>query len=246
MSGQAHPNVTATGSRRRAHRLARRLVPAGAVVALLAAGCQSQPGAAAFVGNDRIPQTRVDTLAAASISAAKRTVKQADRVTLRRQVTGELVIDALLSHRAAALGVSVTDTQVNQALDKAAQQAGGRSKLLAQEAQQGISEELLTIRTRDQLYAAGIEQKIGAANPTENELRAAYNQAGGKAKTGVTFAQAKPQLVQYVQGQKLQQDLTSFARSADVRVNPRNGKFDASSLNVVVADSGLVSTSGKT
>lgn len=221
---------------------ARVLVPAVLALAVVG-GCQAQPGAAAFVGNDRIPQSEVDSLSDSVLKAANRPVTQKDLISTRRQLATQLVIDALIEHRLTQLGLTITDAQVEAEIDKSAQQAGGRAAFFAQQAKQGLSPRILRIQVRTQLGVTAIQERV-AGNPTENELRAAYAANGGQAAIGQSFAQVRGQLVQYVQGQKLQDDLTRLAKASHVRINPRNGTFDLKSLSVKAADNGLVTTSG--
>jgi hypothetical protein len=221
--------VTRPAARRRAGLLA------GLLAALVGVtGCQLHPGAAAFVGSQRITESEVDRVTDGAATATGKTPSQSDRTTLRRQVTEQLVQRIVLDRVGRDLGVRVADSEVEAQINLGAKQAGGRAALLKQVGGQGLSAERLQTAAHIQVTVAELEGKL--AKVTDSELQAAYASSGA-AQQGISTLEARPTLLGQIAQQRnggnlLQQRVVAFVKRVKVRVNPRFGSFNASQLTL--------------
>ena len=133
-------------------RSSRLAVPAGLAVLLLS-GCgsgQVRPGAAALVGEERIPVDTLQQIVERGLAdpQAEEALGQ-DRPAFQRQVLARLVNREVLQEAADREGVTVDDGDVDAQLEDFAAQAGGEEALEAQAAQAGISRRDLEPFLRD-------------------------------------------------------------------------------------------------
>ncbi len=145
-----------------------RLVASTGLAVLLLSGCgsgQVRPGAAAFVGEDRITVDTLQQVVERGLSdpQAEQALGQ-DRSAFQRQVLSRLVNREVLRAAAEREGVTVDDGDVDAQLQDFAAQAGGEEALEAQAAQNGIAPQDLQPFLRDVV----LEQALGDAL-TEDE-----------------------------------------------------------------------------
>ena len=124
-------------------------------------------------------------------------------VGLALATTQRLVQDALFSAHAAELGVEVTPTDVDRAVADLAEQNGGQDALEQAALQSGIPPQALEDFVRTQLLFTGIGEELDRA----------------------ADATAQAQLVQ--------DELVAFSEALDVRVAPRYGAWDDTTLTIV-------------
>ena len=126
---------------------------------------------------------------------------------LARATTQRLVQDALFQAKAAELGVEVTPAQVQTGLEELAAQQGGQEALEQAALRSGIPPQALEDFVRTQLLFTGIGEELDYA----------------------ADASAPAQLVQ--------DEMVAFSEAIDVRVAPRYGAWDDTTLTIVPGSS---------
>jgi hypothetical protein len=201
---------------------ARRLASLAVVVAigmLALTGCRSAPAVAAYVGNQKITDKRVDEiladvekkLAAADQSAgqASATATAAPTLPPRTSIVSTLVLNTVCDRLAADRGTKFTTVDINQ---------------VAQAEQLPVTSTYVAERTKLYSCLGGVETGATTA-PTEAELREIYKRgtAAGAIPKDQTFEQIAPQL----DGDQLRgalaakHTLTDVVAKYKVTVNPR-------------------------
>ncbi|MGQ0463767.1 MAG: hypothetical protein ACT4QG_00445 [Sporichthyaceae bacterium] len=177
----------------------RRLLVAVPVGLMLFAGCgETQLGAAAVVGGERIPLSEIqDTV------AQTKAFLDAQGVLVRGEgptAAGEVerrVIELIVARTAADVGVTATDTEVAAFAAEQSKDLGGQSRMLQAFAAQGINPDRVSSVFRTETLLRKISAKlVGTQNLSEAE--------------GV---------------RRLQQKLVSVADAMGIRINPRYGTF---------------------
>ncbi len=141
----------------RPRRRARLLAACAGVLAgaVLLAGCQATPGAAATVGDTTISEQQltadVDELVADPGSGAS-----ADDATVVTSLLGRLITMELMDQLATKNGVTVTEGQIASELTAYDQQAGGRDAVYQVFAQQGVPRSQIDAMVRLSLQATGL------------------------------------------------------------------------------------------
>lgn len=158
-------------------RSSRRLAVATGLAVLLLSGCgegQVRPGAAAIVGDQRIPSDTLAQLVDRGLRdpQAQQQLGQ-DRLALQRQSLTRLINREVLEEAARRRGITATRGEVDAQLQRFAAQAGGREALEAQAAQSGISPEDLPRFVRDVV----LDQELGDALTQDVEVPPATLQA---------------------------------------------------------------------
>lgn len=208
---------------------------AAAVVLLLlplTAACESRPGAAAFVGDARIGDSRVQDLIDEGLSdpAVRAGVKSVSEY--RVVVLSRLIKHELLTGVAAKVGVKVTDGEVTKVLTAEQKRAGGAQQLqdAVAAAPLGVPKGQIVPFFRDFILLDEIGAELTKGQVlTETELKAFYDQNGG---AGVgPYEQIKQQVVDALtrvrSTQAAQKYVTDYLRGVRVKVSPRYGTFDA-------------------
>jgi foldase protein PrsA len=141
-----------------------RLVVSAGLAVLLLSGCGSgsvRPGAAALVGEERIPVDTLQQVVERGLSdpQAEQALGQ-DRGAFQRQVLSRLVNREVLQAAAEREGVTVEDGDVAAQLEDFAAQAGGEQALEAQAAQNGISPKDLQPFLRDVVLEQALGDKL--------------------------------------------------------------------------------------
>lgn len=198
----------------------------------LTAACESRPGAAAFVGDTRIGDSRLqeitdEGLGDAAVRAGVKSVSEYRGVVLSRLIKHELITAV-----AKKVGVTVTDGELAQVLTAEQQRAGGAKQLedAIAAAPLGVPKRQIEPFFRDLIALDEIGAELTKGQIlSETELRAFYDQNGG---AGIgPYEQIKQQVIDAVRrqhaGQATQKYVTDYLGGVRVKVNPRYGSFDA-------------------
>ncbi len=152
---------------------------AGVVVGVLAlSGCQTSPGAAALVGDDRISTSALQKEVDAALALPGVQPQLAsDRAGFTRSELARLVTNFIIAAAAKEHHLTVSQADIDQQMNEFAQQAGGTSQLFQQAEQSGIPRKELPDFSR--YYV--LEQKLGDALVSDvpvsaSQLSAAYQQ----------------------------------------------------------------------
>jgi len=150
---------------------------AGAVVLMLSvSGCQTSPGAAALVGDDRISTDSLQHEVNRALSLPQvQPQLAADRAGFTRTELSRLVNNLIIAAAAKAHHITASQADIDQQLNEFAQQAGGQAQLLDQAQQSGIPKSDLPEFTRFYVLQQKLADKLVADVPvSEAELAAAY------------------------------------------------------------------------
>jgi hypothetical protein len=215
MAGGARETVAAMQRARRLASLA--VVVAVGVLAL--AGCKSVPSVAAYVGDQKITEKRVDDiladvkkkLAAVHQPAVQASPSAAATPTLpgREMIVSTLVLNTVCDRLAADRGTKFTTVDINQ---------------VAQAEQLPAASTYVVERTKLYSCLGGVETGASAA-PTQAELREIYDRgkAAGAIPKDQTFEQIAPQLdgTQLRSALAAKHTFTDVVAKYNVTVNPR-------------------------
>jgi parvulin-like peptidyl-prolyl isomerase len=151
---------------------------AAASLALVTAvtGCNTSPGAAAVVGDNRISAVTLQHTVNRALKdpAAQQQLGQ-DRAGFVRSELSRLITNVIVARAAAGMHVTVSNSDVDHELDTLAQQTGGRQQLIQAASASGVPEP--DLRTFVRYFV--MQQKLGDAlasdiNVSDAELQAAY------------------------------------------------------------------------
>ena len=182
-----------------------------AVATLLLAGC-SQVGAAATVGDTKITQATVQ----ASVDAILSERAKVDTTQMQLETGSTLnvsqlrfhLLGTLLRELGQELKLNVTKAEIDSRRASIVDQVGGEEALPNALVNAGIAPQDLDRYIEAIAYSDKISQKLTAAGVTEDQL-----------------------------GQEIQKLVVAKAKEIGVTVNPRYGKWDATTADVVAADS---------
>ena len=182
-----------------------------AVATFLLAGC-SQVGAAATVGDTKITQALVQGSVEAILSErAKVDTSQMQLETGSTLNVSQLrfhLLGTLLRELGQELKLNVTKAEIDSRRASILEQVGGEAALPNALVNAGIAPQDLDRYIEAIAYSDKISQKLTAAGVTEDQL-----------------------------GQEIQKLVVAKAKEIGVTVNPRYGKWDATTADVVAADS---------
>ncbi len=179
-----------------------------AVVALAAgvlalAGCSSGTGSQAATSDVfEVPMSVVSAEVSQASTALGQPAEQPP-AGLAPATVERLVQTALVDAKAADLGLTLTNGQIEEGLNQLAEQNGGMAALEDLALQQGLRPESLKDVVRTNLLVTAIGLRL--------------NQAGDAA----------------AQGQAAQQALSEYSSAVDVQVAPRYGTWDDAQLRIV-------------
>jgi len=182
-----------------------------AVATFLLAGC-SQVGAAATVGDTKITQATVQ----ASVDAILSERSKVDTTQMQLETGSTLnvsqlrfhLLGTLLRELGQELKLNVTKAEIDSRRASIVDQVGGEAALPNALVNAGIAPQDLDRYIEAIAYSDKISQKLTAAGVTEDQL-----------------------------GQEIQKLVVAKAKEIGVTVNPRYGKWDATTADVVAADS---------
>ena len=199
--------------------------------------CEPRVGVAAYVGDTRISDARVQQLVDEGLSDPDVREGVQDVAAYRQMVLSRLIKHELITGAARRLGVRVTEGEMAQVLASEQQRAGGRDEFRAALARPPLGVPPSQIRSffRDLVLLDEIGTELSKdVTFTEAELREFY-QANGGPETGQTFEQLRPRVIEVMRSRRAQQEaanyLRSYLRDVPVKVNPRYGRFDPSKLS---------------
>ena len=182
-----------------------------AVATFLLAGC-SQVGAAATVGDTKITQATVQ----ASVDAILSERAKVDTTQMQLETGSTLnvsqlrfhLLGTLLRELGQELKLNVTKAEIDSRRASILEQVGGEAALPNALVNAGIAPQDLDRYIEAIAYSDKISQKLTAAGVTEDQL-----------------------------GQEIQKLVVAKAKEIGLTVNPRYGKWDATTADVVAADS---------
>lgn len=182
-----------------------------AVATFLLAGC-SQVGAAATVGDTKITQATVQ----ASVDAILSERAKVDTTQMQLETGSTLnvsqlrfhLLGTLLRELGQELKLNVTKAEIDSRRASILEQVGGEAALPNALVNAGIAPQDLDRYIEAIAYSDKISQKLTAAGVTEDQL-----------------------------GQEIQKLVVAKAKEIGVTVNPRYGKWDATTADVVATDS---------
>jgi hypothetical protein len=182
-----------------------------AVATFLLAGC-SQVGAAATVGDTKITQATVQ----ASVDAILSERAKVDTTQMQLETGSTLnvsqlrfhLLGTLLRELGQELKLNVTKAEIDSRRASIVDQVGGEEALPNALVNAGIAPQDLDRYIEAIAYSDKISQKLTAAGVTEDQL-----------------------------GLEIQKLVVAKAKEIGVTVNPRYGKWDATTADVVAADS---------
>ena len=182
-----------------------------AVATFLLAGC-SQVGAAATVGDTKITQATVQ----ASVDAILSERAKVDTTQMQLETGSTLnvsqlrfhLLGTLLRELGQELQLNVTKAEIDSRRASIVEQVGGEAALPTALVNAGIAPQDLDRYIEAIAYSDKIGQKLVAAGVTEDQL-----------------------------GTEIQKLVVAKAKEIGVTVNPRYGKWDATTADVVPADS---------
>mgnify|MGYP006161670257 FL=1 len=182
-----------------------------AVATFLLAGC-SQVGAAATVGDTKITQATVQ----ASVDAILSERAKVDTTQMQLETGSSLnvsqlrfhLLGTLLRELGQELKLNVTKAEIDSRRASIVDQVGGEEALPNALVNAGIAPQDLDRYIEAIAYSDKISQKLTAAGVTEDQL-----------------------------GLEIQKLVVAKAKEIGVTVNPRYGKWDATTADVVAADS---------
>ena len=158
-----------------------RLAASAGLAVLLLSACGSgavRPGAAALVGDERIPTDRLQQVVERGLADPQAAEQLGqDRPAFQRQTLSRLINRQVLAAAAEREGVSVDDGDVDAQFEDFAEQAGGREALEAQAAQNGIAPEDLPAFLRDVVLEQALGDELTADETVPQEqLQSLYQQ----------------------------------------------------------------------
>lgn len=162
------------------HRLGRRVVFAVGVcgIAAAAASCSTaEPGAAAVVGDSKIPESQIADWVRELNDVTGQPPTQPNAQLTRTLVNYNVLYD-VVEQAAAAQGVSVPPGAVDKAFDDIVKNAGGEEKLLQVATQQGIPPSSIRRDIETQLVAGSLANKVAPGVAQEEQQQALLESLG--------------------------------------------------------------------
>jgi foldase protein PrsA len=147
-----------------------------AAAAMLMSGCNTSPGAAALVGDDRISTDNLQHEVNRDLADPQAKAQLgSDRAGFDRTALGRLINNLVITAAAAEHHITASEADVDQQLSQFAQQAGGTTQLQDQAAQSGIPRNELRSFTRFYVLEQKLGDRLVASVPVSRaQLQAAY------------------------------------------------------------------------
>jgi len=186
------------------------------VAAVGLAGCQAQPGTAAYVGSTRITDTQVDqTVAKIQSDLAKYHPETTFGIgDLRTYVVQRLVINELSRQYATEKNISLPTPDY--------QSASSQIGLPA-------DDPLVTLSADEDGYRKALLAKATPQQPTEDEIKGIYDKVTASVGNLGDYATVRPQIVALptlAPALGLKSELTDAAKRYGVGISPRYGAAD--------------------
>jgi hypothetical protein len=178
------------------------------------AGCNTDPGAAALVGSQRISDTQLTGIVRSALSNPSFASNVNSPAALARSELSTRIQLMLFRAQAAQEGVQVTPAQVNQQIQTYIRQFGSRQALYSQALQQGTPPSDIPVNIELNLLVAAIAKHAGVSDPTSQ-----------------TSAQQVNQIALRV--------LSNQSKRLGVHVNPRYGTWNPARVSVQPLDLGV-------
>lgn len=146
------------------------------VVVLSVSACNTSPGAAALVGDERISTSALQDEVDAALSLPDVQPQLAsDRAGFTRTELARLVTNFIIAAAAEEHHLTASQSDIDQQMNEFAQQAGGQAQLFQQAEQSGIPRKELTEFTRFYVLEQKLADELVASVPvSEAQLKAAY------------------------------------------------------------------------
>jgi hypothetical protein len=182
----------------------------GAVALGLLAGCRTDAGSAAYVGNTRITTDQVDTIAEAVPG-------QSDLSGPRVTAANLSVFNAAAAKYAASKGIPAPDITQDAIAAVANQQGITDPKAIAK------ARPWLKLEAETGAWVDTLMKSVQATTPTDADLRRLFTELKADFQPGTTFDQAKAALLQVpnlAQGVALRNQLEPAFKSYNISISP--------------------------
>jgi len=153
-------------------------VATGALVLVLGvSGCNTSPGAAALVGDDRISTSDLQDVVDRAMSLPDLDPQlSSDRAGFTRTELARLVTNFIVTAAAKEHHLTVSQSDIDQQINEFAQQAGGTAQLYQQAETSGIPRKELTSFTHYYVLQQKLADQLVASVPVSDaQLKAAYD-----------------------------------------------------------------------
>lgn len=206
--------------------------------ALLLSGCGGTPGAAAFVGEDRIADVTVQDWVHSALQDRPEQAPPVDVPSFSREVLTVLVREPLLAQTADRLDVDVDERSISAAVQPLVDAAGGSEEYAENLRLSGIPSDYLDVWVSvEGMQLLLAESLVSDREISEEELRAIW--VNDPQLSQIPFEQAEPEIRRFLlaqdSGELLLRELRATAESEGVDVSQRYGAFDEIELAVVPA-----------
>ena len=143
---------------------------------VLLSGCNTSPGAAALVGDDRISTSQLQHEVDRALSLPNvQPSLSSNRIGFARSELSRMVTNLIVAAAAEDHHLAVSQADISQQLNAFAQQAGGQAQLVQQAEQSGIPRAELPSFTRYYVLQQKLADQLIANVPvSQAELQAAY------------------------------------------------------------------------
>lgn len=189
------------------------MVAAGAAVAAGATACNVQPGAAAFVGDDRITQAQVNDVFQSIVDAPAYTnVRQSDYANIRTSVAGALIMRDLTKRVAADQHIEIPPADY---------------ATMAKQTKLPQSNRYVRLEAENQAAINTLRNEAWDTPPSDSDVRAIYDTLAAQGFT-MPYQQAGPQIKKAPkvgQTAALRGTFEGAIKKYGVDVNPRYGEL---------------------
>ncbi len=183
-------------------------IAAVGVVALgVLAGCRTEPGSAAYVGNTRITTDQVDEV-------VKGVPTSADLAVRRTEAVSELVYTTALQKYADANNITLA------AIDPALRDQIAQTYQIPNDA---THRPFIDLEAKRYTWTNDLLNRAPSTQPSDADLRRLFRELQADFNPGTTFEQAKPALLQVpnlAQGVALRKQLEPAFQSFDITISP--------------------------
>lgn len=191
----------------------------GALVVGVLAGCRSEGGSAAWVGDTQITNDQVNAIAAAVPAG------YSDLANARYSVVNLLVFNTAVRKYAATTGIAAPAVNdASRASTANNMNTEAQKQVFANQQQVDAARPYLDVRAEAVEWLALLMSKQPGTMPSDADLMRLYNELKADFRPGTTFEQAKQALLQVpnlAQGVALRNSIEPTFKSYDISINPR-------------------------